>query len=329
MTIPPDYQINPKILKLIAQIDSQKFFIESLKIPLPIREKIQRVSLLKSSLFSARIEGNQLTMENMQEAPDEKQKNEIFNILHAAQYIEKNITGGQIITTQTITDIHKLVMNNITDQAGYFRREMGAIFNQEGTVVYFSPPPEKINPFITQLLTYINSDMEQFPLIKALVTHIVFEKIHPFIDGNGRVGRLLIYAVLQSQGYDLGLFIPFEEYLENHKSDYYFHLDVGLKQTNDYLLFMLESYLHQLLKIKETMLAELRSDGAVLLPPRQEEIFNTIKDHRLVSFDFIRRRFLKVPERTLRYDLKRLAESNFIIKIGKTRGSYYRIKLGN
>ena len=326
MIIPPDYHINPKILKLIAQIDSQKYFIESLKIPLPLKEKIQRVSLLKSSLFSARIEGNRLTMENMSEAPDEKQKNEVFNILRGARYIERNVVAGQKITEEIVLLIHKFVMDKITT-AGCFRREMGAIFNQDGTAVYISPPPEKINPFITRLLTYVNSDMEQFPLIKALITHLVFEKIHPFIDGNGRVGRLLIYAVLKSQGYDLGLFIPFEEYLEDNKSDYYFYLDVGIKRTNDYLQFMLEAYLYQLEKIKEAMLVELGGNGSVLLPPRQEEIYNTIKDHRLVSFDFIRRRFLKVPERTLRYDLKRLAETNFIIKIGKTRGSYYRIKL--
>jgi len=62
------------------------------------------------------------------------------------------------------------------------------------------------------------------------------------------------------------------------------------------------------------------------LPLRQEEIFNIIKDHAVVSFDFIRRRFLKIPERTLRYDLKKLGDLGLIIKIGKTKGCIYRIK---
>jgi len=64
----------------------------------------------------------------------------------------------------------------------------------------------------------------------------------------------------------------------------------------------------------------------ILLPPRHEEILNIIKNHRLVSFDFIRRRFLKVPQRTLRYDLKRLVDKQLVVKIGKTKGSYYCLK---
>ncbi len=327
MKIPPDYQINPKIIHFIAKIDSLKFFIESLKIPLPLKEKIQRISLLKSSLFSARIEGNSLTMEEMDSTPDQKQKKEIFNILKAAQYIEKEIMAAQPISRQTICTIHRFVMDGLSDQAGHLRREMGAIFNQEGVAIYISPPPEKIDVYFDELLQYAGDDKEQFPLIKAFIAHLIFEKIHPFIDGNGRVGRLLIYAVLKSQGYDLGLFIPFEEYLEEHKSDYYYHLDIGLKDAGSYLLFMLESFCRQLEKVKDTMQVELGNPDAILLPPRQEEIYYTVRDHRLVSFDFIRRRFLKIPERTLRYDLKRLVDSNLLIKIGKTRGSYYRIKL--
>lgn len=64
------------------------------------------------------------------------------------------------------------------------------------------------------------------------------------------------------------------------------------------------------------------------LPPRQEEIYNIIKDHVVVSFDRIRRRFLKVPPRTLRYDLKKLVDRGLVEKAGETKGSYYRIKKG-
>lgn len=60
-----------------------------------------------------------------------------------------------------------------------------------------------------------------------------------------------------------------------------------------------------------------------MLPPRQEEIYNIIKDHKIISFDIIRRRFLKVPERTLRYDLKKLQDKNLVKKIGSTKGSFY------
>lgn len=76
--------------------------------------------------------------------------------------------------------------------------------------------------------------------------------------------------------------------------------------------------------IKELLLAK-HKNLTVLLPPRQEEIYRIISDHKTVSLDFIKRRFMKVPERTIRYDLKKLASAGLITKIGKTRGVFYTI----
>lgn len=63
-----------------------------------------------------------------------------------------------------------------------------------------------------------------------------------------------------------------------------------------------------------------------MLPPRQEEIYDIIRDHKMISLDIIKRRFLKVPSRTLRYDLKKLQDKGLVIKIGTTRGSVYTIR---
>ena len=78
-------------------------------------------------------------------------------------------------------------------------------------------------------------------------------------------------------------------------------------------------------KLKSDILATTKQ---AILPvtPRQEEVYHIIKDHGTVSFDFIHRRFLKVPERTLRYDLKKLIDQKLVLKIGHTRGAFYRIK---
>lgn len=324
MKIPPSYEITPGILEIISKIDSYRFFFNSFNLAIPIKEKIQRVSLLKSSLFSARIEGNPLTLEEVESTSNKQKKTEVLNILKAIKYIEKQIHLEDKITSELILFIHKLIMKNLREQGGIFRQEMGAIFNQEGIAVYIPPSPHRIKTLIDQLLNYINNKKEHFPLIKALITHLVFEKIHPFIDGNGRVGRLLTYAVLKSQGYDFGLFIPFEEYLDEHKIDYYYFLDIGVKNTEGYLNFMLNAFLKQLEEIK-LEISKLSKKETLLLPPRQEEIFNIIRDHTIVSFDFIRRRFLKIPTRTLRYDLKKLVDAGFVLKIGKTKGSYYKV----
>ncbi|OGF99694.1 hypothetical protein A3D78_06000 [Candidatus Gottesmanbacteria bacterium RIFCSPHIGHO2_02_FULL_39_14] len=78
-------------------------------------------------------------------------------------------------------------------------------------------------------------------------------------------------------------------------------------------------------QIKEEFIKRSQNEH-IILPPRQEEILAIIKDHMNVSFDFIQRRFYKVPARTLRYDLKKLAEKGLVIKVGITRGSFYRAK---
>ena len=143
MKIPPPYTITPEIVKLITQIEASRLFLTNLNIPVPILEKIKRVSLLKSSLFSARIEGNPLTFNDVQNIGKSDKKQEIFNIVDAVNLLDKVILKDQIIDDKNIFQLHRKVMNGIRSDAGCFRKEPGAIFNQAGVAVYFSPPHKK------------------------------------------------------------------------------------------------------------------------------------------------------------------------------------------
>lgn len=325
MRIPPSYQITPEILELVAKIDANIILFSSINIPPKLKEKIQRISLLKSSLFSARIEGNPLTLENVETSENKQKKREIFNILEAIKFLDKEFPFKKEIDKKLILNLHKITMEGLIPEAGSFRREMGAIFNRSGQAIYVSPPPEKVPRLIDQMIDFIKSDKERFPLITSFITHLIFEKIHPFIDGNGRVGRLLVFSVLKSKGYNFDFFIPFEEYLDEHKEDYYYFLDIGLKRPESYLYFMLKAFHAQTEKIKTSLMNQMIKKETINLPLRREEIYNIINDHRIVSFDFIKRRFLRVPERTLRYDLKKLCEAGLVVKVGETRGCQYKI----
>ena len=326
MKIPPNYEITPEIIDLITKIEAHKIYFSSIEISDFTRDKIQRVSLLKSSLFSARIEGNPLKLTDISyEDPKEKNKIEIFNILEAIKFIESK-RSIKIITKEDILEIHRRILKNIDSEAGFFRTEQSAIFNQAGVAVYIPPSPLSISKLINELVEYVNKDDTKFPLITAFITHLIFEKIHPFLDGNGRVGRLLIAIVLKSKNWNLNFSIPFEEYLDENKEEYYFQLDQGLIKTNEYLIFMLNAYLYEIEKIRKQIIEDVDKNDNVFLPPRQEEILNIIKDLNVVSFDMIKRRFLKVPVRTLRYDLKKLTDKGLVEKTGGTKGSFYRVK---
>ena len=327
MKIPPSYAVTGEMIVHIAQIESQRIHLASLNLPKPLKEKIQRVSLLKSSLFSARIEGNPLELADVEAGYTKSQKKlEVFNIIEAIKFIDGHVKSGDI-TKDLLLRLHVYSLKNISGDAGNFRHEVSAIFNQAGVAVYMPPAPSAISKLLDSLLSFVNSNREKFPIIAPFAAHLVFEKIHPFLDGNGRVGRLLIAAILKARGWDFTFTVPFEEYLDDHKDDYYFYLDKGLGNTDDYLLFMLEAFWQQIQAIKAQIDQELEKDQKVFLPPRQEEIYSIIGDHRVVSFDMIRRRFTRVPERTLRWDLKKLLDRKLIEKSGETKGRYYRVKI--
>ena len=324
MKIPPPYQITPEILEFVAKIEANRIYFYSFPVLPQAKEKIQRISLLKSSLYSARIEGNPLTLDNVQTSGEKEKKLEVFNILSAIKFIAKQKDVKKELTRKDILNLHKLVLKDLSGDVGRFRREMGAIFNQTGVAVYMSPPPNQISSLLDNLLSYINSDIEKFPIITAFISHLVFEKIHPFIDGNGRVGRLLIIDIMHRKNWHFNLNIVLEEYLDEYKEDYYYYLDIGLKKPEEYLLFMLQAFWQQTEKIKSQIENESQKSRKIILPPRQEEIYHIVVDHQMASFDTIKRRFLKVPERTLRYDLKKLQEKGLVMKVGSTKGTFYR-----
>lgn len=328
MQIPPDYKITPTILKLISQIEALRLFFKSFPIPPELIIKIKRKSILKSSLYSARIEGNPLTLkdvENPEKISDRQKKLEVFNILDSVNYIEKNLIPGDNLDKEFILKLHSVIMRDLSPEAGIFRTETGAIFNQAGVAIYITPLPEKINEMFEFLLKYANTETD-FPILTCVISHLIFEKIHPFLDGNGRVGRLLMSAIIKVRNYDFPISIPTEEYIDQNRMQYYFHLDHGLSETEKYIEFMLNGFRESAENLRQEVVKEIEKKEDVILPPRQEEILATIKDHVDVTFDFIKRRFIKVPERTIHYDLKILADIGLIIKVRKTRGSFYRVK---
>lgn len=324
MLIPPKYFLTFKISRLLASIEASKEVINSITIPPEIESNIRRQSTLKSSLFSARVEGNNLTLDELTKVPSKDQrKTEVFNILKALNLIFKQ--GKRNISASQILNLHKIVMSGLAEKEdpGLFRKDVSAIFNNVGIAIYLPPRPSQILPLINKLITFINGQKEEFAVTKACLTHFVFEKIHPFLDGNGRVGRLLLQAVLQKWGYGMKGLIPIEEYLDNHRAIYYQALEATEKDVTDYLEFMLEAINQTALKAKTLVLEKKQAEAEDYLLPRRAEILNIIKDHKLVNFDTIRRRFLNIPERTLSYDLKRLQDSGFIRKRGATNGVYY------
>lgn len=325
MVIPPKYVFTPELASLLQRIASAKSVIDTIIIPPEVETNIRRQSILKSSLFSARIEGNPLTLLEVTGKPSKDQrKNEVFNILKGMQTVHQR--DKRDVTLSFLLELHQKVMTGLSDKKnlGGFRTEHSAIFNNAGIAIYLPPPPRQIKPAIERLIKFINTDKEQFVPIRAVLAHYSFEKIHPFLDGNGRVGRLLLQAVLQKSGYGMKGLLAVEEYLDNHRPSYYKALESGDKDVTDYVSFMLEAIAVTAEKVKEEVVQKQQSKPEDYLLPRRAEILSIIKDQQLVNFDTIRRRFRAINERTLRYDLLQLQNAGLIKKLGTTKGVYYQ-----
>lgn len=327
MKFPPTYTTTPSIRQLLYELDVLKTSYELRPVTRERAVHLRRASLLKSSLYSARIEGNPLEwtdMTHIHEGDDDRHKIEVSNLVSAYEQLPNLV--GQDISTDALKKLHARVLYTLAVNAGSFRYEESAIYNQAGIAVYLTPAPQDVRGLMDELCVYVNTTKDASP-IAAGVSHIWFEKIHPFLDGNGRVGRLLSAHILQKGTYDFGGLVPFEQYLDEHRDDYYHFLGIDRQDVTEFVEFYLTALLSQA-KASLKAAHELGTlDTYDYLLPRRAEIMRVLEDHKIISFDFLARRFRAVPTRTLHNDVSQLIKVGLIQKMGSTRGVVYTAKV--
>ncbi|KKS90031.1 MAG: Fic family protein [Candidatus Gottesmanbacteria bacterium GW2011_GWA2_44_17] len=321
MKFPPLWQKTETIDRFLYDLSVLKTAFSLLPFKKEDALLLRRRSLLKSALYNARIEGNTLSEQDMvyPMRGRVREKREVQNLVAAYEYVDHH--NPKFLSREMILRLHQMIADGVANEQGMFRREESAIFNASGVAVYLTPVPSKIVQLMEDWYRYTNTISDLYPL-QAAVSHIWFEKIHPFLDGNGRVGRLVSYWILKRGDYDFGGFVPLEKFLDEHKDQYYYGLS---KDTSDVTIFV-EFFLEALLSQAHLSLEEAKNPKEEAVPnlsPRRMELMAIIRDHPMISFDAIRRRFLAVPVRTLHYDLLTLMRCGHIKKIGSTRGALY------
>lgn len=328
MKIPRNYQVTPKISRLLVEINDLSEELGKQEPNKILLKYHRRRSILKSSLFSARIEGNKFDKSNLNSIsslPQSQSKFEITNLVKAIEAVEERPWDNNL-SISDIKYLHSLVMANIENSAGHLRIESSAIFNSAGVAIYMCPPPGDLQDLMTQLIQFINEDNFHPSPIRVALVHYAFEKIHPFLDGNGRVGRVLIHLLMKKYGYSLHGLFGYEEYIDKHRDDYYDLLSSETADITDFVEYILEAFVSGLRQSITLLLESPPLTRENLLLPRRQELLALIGDHPLSSFDFIQRRFMAIPSRTLRYDLKYLKDHEFINKLGSTKGVLYSPK---
>jgi len=319
----------------IQHIEVLSQVLKNIPVPHTLKTYIFHQQTLKSALFSARIEGNTLTLETTRHLdlknPQEKQKKEISNVVKAFQEIH-TISS---VTLEKLRKIHAVIMKGLDSGNGSFRSEASAIYDSYGTIVYLTPEPLEMIAMLRDWLEQINLQVKsnwKSHLLQIAASHYYFEKIHPFIDGNGRTGRIMVQWQLQRLQIFADYVIPVDQFFDDHRSEYYSFLEKNSRNVQDFTDFFLDAIIwagNKVLEdIKQSSNTDQRLQPAIADPiqklaPRRQEIYYIIQDHPHASFDSIARRFPTIPRRTLSYDVQQLIKQNLIIKQGETRGVVY------
>ena len=234
------FQLLSKVNRTIGRLKSE--FCHSI-----VNDAIVSMFSLNESVQSTRIEGTQVTFTDMVEECENKnpswERVEVNNYRKALHEGTASIKSGYPISTRLIKDLHQILMENARGTAssgGEFRKIQNFIGpnNKIEDAVYIPVAANEIEAYMENLDFFINSmphssfrkfnkadgfvfDEECDPIIKAAIIHAQFESIHPFLDGNGRLGRILIaLTAIKEKLVDVPVFLVSEE-LEKERARYY------------------------------------------------------------------------------------------------------------
>jgi Fic family protein len=234
--------------------------------PAPIFFQLKHIFHMLESLGSARIEGNHTTLadyvesklEGEQHAPSD-QLREMENIEEAMSYVEESIQPGDQLTEHFIRELHAITVGQLKREGdatpGAYRGQQVRIAQSE----HLPPAFVQVPQYMQQLVAFINaSDPPKYDLIKVALAHHRFGWIHPFGNGNGRVVRLLTYALLIKYGFNVkagGRVLNPTAVFCNDRDQYYAMLgsaDTGTpKELETWCVYVLKGILNELRKVDQ------------------------------------------------------------------------------
>ena len=213
---------------------------------LPFMDWIPYGPVRKEALLTSQIEGTQATLLDLMDDeagftvsnPDDVQ--EITNYLRAYRLVQDNLRSpsGLPLSVRLLCDAHRLLLNGARGagkQPGELRRSQNWIGGtRPGNAVFVPPPPERLPELLADLERFIHDASSPLPpLVKTALIHAQFETIHPFLDGNGRIGRLLIAALLENWALLPEPLLYLSDFFKQHQMEYYRRLG-GVRIDGDW-----------------------------------------------------------------------------------------------
>ncbi len=313
----PPYEITPGILKSIVSI-SEKIGEVNTRYLIRQDPTLRKQNQIKTIHASLQIEGNTLSeaqitaiLENKRVVGPEKDIREVLNALE----VYKNLKYYNYQSEKHFLNAHRKLMLDLIPSPGKYRTK-GVGIVEGSKVKHLAPPRELVKPQMTDLFRYMK-DKTELTLIRSCVFHYELEFIHPFMDGNGRMGRLWQTLILMSE-YPLFEFLPFETLIAKNQRDYYHALSLSDKEGKatrfiEFMLGILNQSLDGLLekripKPNETQRMQLFLEDCAQTFTRKVYI----------------KRYPEISTATASRDLKNGVEKGLIEKFGEKNLTLYR-----
>jgi len=344
----PKYTINNTILRNIGIIEASREVIDHAPL-LPYYEKeFQKDAMVRSVHHGTHIEGNELNLDQAEKViagqeviARQRDIQEVINYRKVMEYLGelKEENGKKKIDEEFIRKLHRMTVEKILppEKCGEFRTTQVVIKNSLTGEVTFTPPaaiavPVQVKEFVDFINTSTSEDIH--PVLKSGAVHYELVRIHPFIDGNGRVSRALSTLILFQEGYDIRKFFSLEEYFDNDAAEYYRALQSVGKNEGDlteWLSYFTQGLAIELSKIKDKIekisvdikLKERQGGTPILLSDRQLKIIEYIQKVGYLQNNGFKQLFPMVSEDTVLNELKYLIKHGLVKKAGSTKAARY------
>jgi len=279
--LPPSPPVKLDALQtLLEQANQALGRLDGLASVLPDPTLFLYTYIRKEALLSSQIEGTQSSLSDLllfenSETPGVPihDVQEVSNYVAALTHGLERLRGGFPLSLRLVREIHEILLSKgrgSDKEPGEFRRSQNWIGGtRPGNALFVPPPPELVTECMGNLELFLHEDRRDLPLlIKAGLAHVQFESIHPFLDGNGRLGRLLITFLLCNAGALREPILYLSLYLKTHRQTYY-ELLTRVRETGDWQTW-LEFFLTGVKETSEQAVAAARRILALLGEDRQK-----------------------------------------------------------
>lgn len=334
----PKFERSAKLVRQLSDASGICSWINQQTVSVSWIAPTQRESLIRLAHYSTRIEGNPLTLPEVEALADGKDlpvenraKQEVLNYFSALRWIWKN--SHFHIKEKALLKLHKIIIQGLlpNSESGSYKTKPNAVFSH-GRIIYKPPPPEAA-PILTQgLLSWLNSkqSIDEHPVIIAAIAHHRLASIHPFMDGNGRVARAVESWILYRRGFDTHHIFALDEFFDLDRNRYYREIQKVRYERDDltsWLEYIGEGILETLRKTQMRIqaLRVKKPASKILLTQKQERILQILSQSPHIRGGNLARS-LGITRSNLSKLLKPLLKYGMVVKKGSTKAAIYQLK---